>query len=173
MGQYTPNTFSDGTAITASALNTEFAAIATEVNALDSNQFHSGTAIPNNALSKGNWFALTLKVDSVANGTSTIAGNRHDVVTVPHDATLISVDAVCIDVQDGTETVDIYLEDGSPATILSTPMIITADLTNISDNSPAVTAFSANDILSLRVDTGDGTEAFNDKLTVTLLFEPA
>jgi len=171
MTVYNRTSPSDGTAITAAYFDGELAAIETAVNDIDDTNIGTG-AIGNSKLANPkSYFSLSLKAD-VASGQA-IATDRQDVTTVPCTATLVAVKVCCVTKADGGGTpahpqVDVYLEGGTPATILSGVVTLVADLT-VYSGTVATSSFSANDRLTLRVTT-DATGSVTS-LDVVLLFK--
>ena len=166
MSTYTRTSPSDGTAITAAYMDGELSAIETAVNDIDDTNIGSA-AIGNAKLTNPKaYFALHLKAASV--GASEVITNRQDITTVPVGATLVAAKVVCTAAGAADGTVDIYKEGGTPATILTAPVGAAAALTSY-NGSLATTAFTVNDLLSLRATTSAGGSYTN--LDVVLLFK--
>ena len=167
MGLYSQTTVSDGTAITASYFNTEFGKVATAENTLTTDNFGGGASVANSELVGGNLFTLCLCENNIP--FNEVMTTPQVAVSIPRDCTLIKAKAAAANVTDGTESIDIYLEDGSPATIMGSALTITSSVTSCSFTL-STTSFSENDVLSLRAETDAGTEAIKG-LVVTLLFK--
>jgi hypothetical protein len=167
MGQYTP-AFSSSSTVTPTAIATEFSAIATAHNSHATGDFGVAT-VPNTGLATNkNYFTLTLKL---ATQTGALSAQLGDTITMPVAATLTAVrcSVGTFAVGAGSNTLDIYLEDGTPATI-GAPVTIAAAVTSYTF-TPTTTSFSLGDILSLRVTTTAG--ATMSQINMTLLFKIA
>jgi len=170
MTVYNRNSPADDTTISATYLDGELSAIESAVNDIDDNNISAG-AIGNSKLANPKaYFALHLKAGSVAGGAA-IASDRQDVTVVPVTATLVAVRVSCTAKDDGGGTepdVDVYLEGGTPASILNSAIDLAAALTAYT-GSISTSSFSAGDVLTLRATT-DATGGITD-LDVVLLFK--
>lgn len=121
--------------------------------------FKNAGALRTDELVSGDKYALVL--GPVTIGASSSGGTARDRVVVPKTSHLVAVHAQGKPV--GTTQVDVYEEDGSPATILSAPIDLNQPSSNggepISVDGVGVVAdatHSAGTVLSLQGVTGSG-----------------
>ena len=163
MPQYTAPTFVAGAAVTATDLNSGLSAVSTAFNTLDSTNFNSSTAVPNNSLANPNSvFVATINKDAIAHGAVLTTIQQYFVV--PCTCTLKYV-AFIGNITDGTEKVDLY-KNGT--TCLSGPKTIALD-DIVYTGTVSTSSFVAGDILTLRAETDAGTEAIAN-MSVTMAF---
>lgn len=166
---YTPTHISDGNVLTPASINDELDAIAAEYNAIDGSTIQNGT-VPLVALATQNaYYTLDLRDDAIAGGD--VVGTIQDLTVVPvagtNTSTLVGVVAVCQTCTPG-EQIDVYKETGGAATVLSA--VITLAALTAASGTVSTTAFSKDDVLSLR-SIGNGGAA--TKVRVVLLFKTA
>jgi len=166
MAQYANNAFAGVVSI--ANINSEFSAIATAFNVLDSTNTPDDS-IPRTALATDYaYFSQTVVVDAVGAGAAMADVQMH--IPVPVDGTLVRVQAVATGKADGggvEPDVDIY-DDSTAATVLGS-VIDLAVARTVYGKTPSVTSFSQDDVLSVRSIT-DGAGSITN-LTVTLLWK--
>lgn len=171
MSLYTQTTtFTDGMTPAGSQLNTEFAAIAAALAAIDSTNL-AADSVPLSALATdGCYFALCFGPHDIdASGGAVLINTIQGGLPIPIASAKISaVYAYCTDHTDGTNpTVDVY-SSALGATVLSAPITIAADNTAYAGTVSVTSARSLAEVLQIRC-TVDNTKIMKDLNVVILL----
>jgi hypothetical protein len=109
-----------------------------------------------------------LQLEKVAATGQPIANTAiQDFVICPYAGTIAYVRYVCKNWTTGTTTtVDLWNQTGTPATVLTTPMVVAGDLTAVNGSIASATVV-ANDVLTMRYVVSGGSSTLDmGKMTI-------
>lgn len=164
MSTYTRTSPSEGQAISPSYIDGELQKIETAINNVNNDNIADG-AISNSKLAN-RYFYLVLEMGKESIGSSESITNYQDVVVSPVAGTIEDVRFVCSAVS-GTCTADVYLEGGTPASILNSSVSLSSALTSLS-GSVSNSNIGVGNVLSLRATTDASGSITNLKVVITV-----
>ncbi len=170
MGQYSQASASSDTAITSDYINQELGKLATAHNTHETGDFPVNS-VPNTALVE-NQQDRSLQLIKASVGSGQAVGTVQTMIPIPEDCTLTKVKVMVTSIgSGGTHQVDIYDNQGTPASVLTGPITVAASGTVYSGTISGTTkSLNEDDFLSLRCITPASTGAFTE-VNVVLYFK--